>query len=159
MIEHIGRTGCLFFSYSFEKAPVTIPIKKPIKPGYDDESLWSKFKGIRFLDDIKLEDGNDKGDVRLRYSDRTYNCPSGSRIILPNIEKIVPSSEFIFDNPRGLDAKNLKEQTKGRKWGNIKHGINRNISLGEDLYPNKKAIDFYIRTKVEVINYGFLYLE
>ncbi len=158
---NIGRTGDLYFTCQFVTPPRKIPIAKPKlgarHKGYEDQ-VWGEFRNVRFVKDVEIINIDKSGNIKFKYLNKEYYCPARNKIELPIQENTMPSTKFVWDNPRGLDKKTIKKAVKkhGKFLYGNKYGLRRNIVLGRDLYPDQKVKYFYIRTKITIVNYGYV---
>lgn len=167
---YIGRSGFLKYYYPIRKLPFVIALEVPIKEKRRFKDEFNKFKYLRLVKNMRIIKTREDGTVKLKYFNRIYTCPNNNKIEFPIVEKYFSITEFEFDNPIRLNLKELRRINPGNEFyrkvrvnnaffrNKKTNNLQRMIKKSSKSNVNKKENnnEFYIRTKLTVINFGFI---
>lgn len=143
--EAIYRFAKLSFIYYYERFPeeillLTVPqIFDMTKQEYEPYT-WGNFKEIRLVGNIYILYKDNYGNLKIKYNEIPYNLKAGNKVQFPTKVANLKKNEMV-------DFINKIEKTIGTKSRSYLHSI-----------VSSKDI-FYFKTKVTLINYGYIKIE
>jgi len=149
-----GRFGVWSQVHSIGEIPTSLHLNRTLSRNYSwTRSQLRKFRWMRDVGSLSISNIQMDGQITVRYGDQTAVIPVGSSQVLQDKKRMLPPSQFEFD-----DVDNGIEQEQGETVGDKtkSHAPDENIALTKE-WPRGKPLptSFYLRSRVTVFNLGY----